>query len=58
MTKTRMVTNQVLEMVADGILSWETVAMAALSYMSEADVADMAELNEFFPYDGDEEEEE
>jgi hypothetical protein len=50
-----MVTNQVLEMVADGILSWETVAMAALIYMSDDDVADMAELNEFFP---DEEEEE
>ena len=51
---TRKVTTQLLEMIEDGILDPQTVLEACLSYMSEADVADMAHSNEFL---GEEEEE-
>lgn len=45
---TREATNKILEMVEEGILDRDTVIMAALKYMSEDDVADMAHANEFF----------
>jgi hypothetical protein len=35
-------------MVEEGVLDRDTVIMAALKYMSEDDVADMAHANEFF----------
>ena len=38
----RTVTSKLIDMADDGILSWETVAMACLNYLSESDVADMA----------------
>ena len=38
----RKVTIQLMEQVDNGLLSWETIAKEALSYMSEDDVADMA----------------
>jgi len=43
----RKVTNQILEMVEDGVLDKDTVIMACLKYMSEAEVADMARINGF-----------
>jgi hypothetical protein len=43
----RKVTNQILEMVEDGVLDKDTVIMACLKYMSEAEVADMARANGF-----------
>lgn len=43
----RVVTNQILDMLADGVLSKDDVIMACLKYMSEDDVADMAHTNEF-----------
>ena len=49
----REATNKILEMIEDGILDKDTVIMAALKYMSEDEVADMAHVNEFF-YDEDE----
>jgi hypothetical protein len=51
----RKVTTQLLEMIEDGTLDPQTVLEACLSYMSEADVADMAHSNEFL---GEEEEDE
>ena len=42
----RKVTNQILEMVEDGVLDKDTVIMACLKYMSEDEVADMARINE------------
>ena len=42
----RKVTNQLLEHVEEGLLSWESIAMASLCYLSEDDVADMAHANE------------
>ena len=43
----REVTDNVISAVEDGFLSWETVAKAALRYMSEDDVADMAQANDW-----------
>lgn len=43
----RKVTGNVISAVEDGFLSWETVAKAALAYMSEDDVADMAQSNDW-----------
>ena len=54
---TREATIRILEMVDEGILDRDTVIMACLKYMSEDDVADMAHINEFFPEDEDEDEE-
>lgn len=47
MTSARKVTNRVIELAEEGIITWESIAMAALCYMSEYDVADMAHDNEW-----------
>lgn len=57
MARTREATNRILEMVEEGILDKDTVIMAALKYMSEDEVKDMAHHNGFFE-DEDEEEDE
>jgi hypothetical protein len=51
--KPREITNQILEMIEQGILEKDAVITACLSYMSEADVADMAHINEFLPEEDD-----
>jgi len=38
----RSITLKVIELVENGVLSWETVARECLQNMSEDDVADMA----------------
>lgn len=53
--RSRAVTNKILEMVEEGILDKDTVILACLKYMSESDVSDMAQANEFFYEDEDEE---
>lgn len=59
MKTTRKVTNQLLQLVEDGILDPRAVMEACLNYMSEADVADMAHCNELLDYkDEDEDEDE
>jgi len=50
---TRKVTNQLLELIDDGILDPQTVLEACLKYMSEDDVADMAHSNEFLEEEED-----
>tara|TARA_Y100000114_G_C11580860_1_gene240977 strand:+ start:349 stop:546 length:198 start_codon:yes stop_codon:yes gene_type:complete len=42
----RAATNKLLELIEEGVLTSEQVLSCALSYMSEADVKDMAECNE------------
>lgn len=42
MANVRKATCKVIELCEEGVLSWESVALAALRYMSEYDVADMA----------------
>ena len=49
-------TCKVIELVKDGVLSWETIARECLARMSEDEVADMA--HELDWLDDDEEEEE
>ena len=46
MSSARAVTNKLLELIEEGVLTSEQVLSCALSYMSEADVKDMAEYNE------------
>lgn len=55
---TRQATTQLIEMVEDGLLTWEDIAMAALNYMSESDVKDMAECNDFIEDNEDNEDNE
>jgi len=43
MYQTRQATERVLQLVEDGLLDRDTVIMACLKYMSEDDVADMAQ---------------
>ena len=57
MATTRKVTNELLEMAEGGSLNWEMIARAALCYMSEAEVADMAHDNELIVEDEEEAEE-
>ena len=51
---TREATNRLLEMLDEGMLDKDLVIMACLKYMSEDDVADMAQFNGFFE-EGEEE---
>lgn len=50
----RFYTNMLLEMVDDGILDKDTVIMACIKYMSEDDVKDMMQCNEFIEPEDDE----
>jgi hypothetical protein len=55
---TRKVTNQLLELIEEGILDAQTVLEACLQYMSEADVADMAHSNDLLIEEEEEEDDE
>lgn len=50
----RKFTNKLYEMIDDGLLDKDTVITACLKYMSEDEVKDMMEVNEFIE-DEDEE---
>ena len=56
-TNVRRVTNDVISAVEDGFLDWETVARAALDYLSEDEVIDMVEINDWAIADDEEDEE-
>lgn len=43
----REYTSKLLDMIEDGLLDRDTVIMACIKYMSESDVQDMMEINEF-----------
>lgn len=51
----RKITNELYDMVDNGLISWETLAVACMKYMSEWEVADMASDNEFLIKDDEEE---
>jgi len=51
---TRFYTNMLLEMVEDSVLDRDHVIMACLKYMSEDEVKDMMEANEFIDPEEDE----
>jgi hypothetical protein len=48
MSDVRQATDKILEMVEEGILDKDMVIMSCLKYMAEDEVADMAQMNEFF----------
>lgn len=45
MSDVRVVTNRLYDLVDQGVLTWEIIGQACLSYMSEDHVADMAQYN-------------
>jgi hypothetical protein len=47
MSNARQVTNSLIDLAEQGVISWESIATACLQYMSEADVADMAHSEGF-----------
>lgn len=49
----REVTCKVLDMAENGLLNWETIARECLEYMSEDDVRDMAESNDWIEDESD-----
>lgn len=49
----RKYTNEIWGMAEDGLISWETIAQAALKYMSEDDVKDMCHCNDFIDLEDD-----
>ena len=54
---TREYTNKLLEMVEQGLLDRDNVIMACVKYMSEDDVRDMMECNEFINEEDEESDE-
>jgi hypothetical protein len=52
----REYTNKLLEMVDEGLLDKDMVIMACVKFMSEDDVRDMMEANEFILEDEDDDE--
>lgn len=54
----REVTCQLIEAAEMGSLSWEAIGRAALTYLSEYDVSEMARMNELLPSEDEMEEEE
>ena len=51
---TRFYTNMLLELVEEGMLGRDDVIMACVKYMSEDDVKDMMQSNEFIEPEEDE----
>lgn len=51
MATTRKTHNKILEAIENGTLNHKIVAEACLAYMSEDDVKDMADANEFFEHE-------
>ena len=41
----RPVTTEVIDLAEQGVLSWETIARDALTWMSESEVAEFARIN-------------
>ena len=53
----RPATSMLLDLIEDGIVDPVEVVKAALMWLEDRDVKRMAEVNEFFPYPMDEEDE-
>ena len=53
----REATCELIEMAENGEISWETIARECLQYMSEDEVRDMAESNDWIDLEEDFEEE-
>lgn len=53
----RSATCELIEMAENGMISWDTIARECLQYMSEDEVRDMAEYNDWIDPEDDEEDE-
>jgi hypothetical protein len=53
----REYTSRLLDLIEDGMLDRDTVIMACIKYMSESDVQDMMEMNEFIVEQDEDEDE-
>ena len=53
----RDATCELIEMAENGMITWETIARECLQYMSEDEVRDMAESNDWINSEDDEEDE-
>lgn len=53
----RSATRELIEMAENYEISWETIARECLQYMSEDEVRDMAESNDWIDPEDDEEDE-
>ena len=49
----RKYTNKLLEMIEGGLLNKDDVILACVNYMSESDVQDMMECNDFIEIEDD-----
>lgn len=54
----REATCELIDMAENGTISWETIARECLQYMSEDEVRDMAESNDWIGTEGGEEDSE
>jgi len=57
MSNTRKVTRLLIDMMDNGVLDPNNLALLCLGYMSEDDVADMARLNDLLEEEEEEEDE-
>ena len=51
--ESRRATRQVIDLAEQGVLCWEQIARDALNWMSEAEVQDFADANEYFESEED-----
>ena len=58
MFNTREYSKKLLDMVEEGILDKDAVICAMINYLSESDVRNMMEVNEFISEDDDDDEDE
>ena len=49
--ESRKVTRQVIDLAEQGVLCWEQIARDALNWMSEAEVAEFADANQYLETD-------
>jgi hypothetical protein len=49
---TRKNTSRLLDLAEQGVISWESLARDALNWMSDSEVQEFAERNDYFGHDG------
>ena len=55
MSNVRQATNKLIELAEEGVVSWESIALSCLRYMSEDEVKDLAESEGYIDSEEDEE---
>lgn len=52
--QSRPVTSELLDLAEEGVISWEQLARDALGWMSEAEVAEFAQRNDYLQTEDEE----